>query len=276
MHYLQTLLTVSFLQGLAHGQDYVLWFQPGAQITRLASTMLVPSVPPVNTGFHAIWPGLQPTDDSFVFQNVVDDDQPVGKWAYSTWYGPYDTAGDYYDYPTVPTTPGDSFITDFEFYAPTTEWIDTYVLEPGTAGASAGETPSSGSLSPPASGTTFPSSKTLTQALFVIELQGSGAVWNFGSLTFTNIIITADTTSTAWCNSPAKSGSFTYTMTTPVATVVNGQVDCYIAELVFVAPTGSSVQLGGAPFNGTVNNDQLCGRLSVCATNDYDYSTVAS
>ncbi len=41
-------------------------------------------------------------------------------------------------------------------------------------------------------------------------------------------------------------------MTTPVATVVNGQVDCYIAELVFVAPTGSSVQLVGAPFNGTV------------------------
>jgi len=52
-------------------------------------------------------------------------------------------------------TPGDSFVTDFEYYAPTTEWIDTYVLEPGTAGASAGETPSSGSLSPPASGTTF-------------------------------------------------------------------------------------------------------------------------
>lgn len=109
MYHFRPLVVLSLLYGLVRAQDYVLWFQPGAQITRvnpiflyqvgvkltriqLASTMLVPSVPPVNTGFHAIWPGLQPTDNSFVFQNVVDDDQPVGKWAYSTWYGPYDAA----------------------------------------------------------------------------------------------------------------------------------------------------------------------------------------
>ena len=67
--------------------------------------MLVPSVPPVNTGFHAIWPGLQPTDDSFVFQNVVDDDQPVGKWAYSTWYGPYDAASVFFSMNTVEVSP---------------------------------------------------------------------------------------------------------------------------------------------------------------------------
>ena len=54
--------------------------------------MLVPSVPPLNTGFHALWPGLQPSADNFVYQNVIDDDQPTGRWAFSTWYGPYNSA----------------------------------------------------------------------------------------------------------------------------------------------------------------------------------------
>jgi len=43
MHYLQTLLTFGLLQGIVHGQDYVLWFQPGAQITRASLSAPEPS-----------------------------------------------------------------------------------------------------------------------------------------------------------------------------------------------------------------------------------------
>ena len=54
--------------------------------------MVLPPVPNPDTGFHALWPGMEPTAQNFVFQNVVDDDQPDGTWAYSVWYGPYDSA----------------------------------------------------------------------------------------------------------------------------------------------------------------------------------------
>ena len=93
MRIFSTVAVLASLQALTTAQgDYVFWWQPGAAITRLTSTMLVPAVPPINTGFHALWPGLQPNSDNFVFQNVIDDDQPDGKWAFSTWYGPYDSA----------------------------------------------------------------------------------------------------------------------------------------------------------------------------------------
>ncbi len=60
--------------------------------------MIVPSFPVEAAGaasYHALWPGLQPTDDSFVYQNVVDDWYPSQtnvRWDVSTWYGPRDTA----------------------------------------------------------------------------------------------------------------------------------------------------------------------------------------
>lgn len=53
-------------------------------------------------------------------------------------------------------------------------------------------------------------------------------------------------------HSPAISGSFTYKITTPVATVVNGQCQCYVASLTFTAPksSSSSAVLGGVELQG--------------------------
>jgi hypothetical protein len=51
--------------------------------------MIVPPLPNPDKGFHALWPGMDP-DSYFVFQNVVNDDQPVGAWSCSVWYGPND------------------------------------------------------------------------------------------------------------------------------------------------------------------------------------------
>lgn len=41
---------------------------------------------------HYVWPGMEPRNGSFVFQNVIGDQQPAGNWSFATWYGPYDTA----------------------------------------------------------------------------------------------------------------------------------------------------------------------------------------
>ncbi|KUJ12542.1 uncharacterized protein LY89DRAFT_738318 [Mollisia scopiformis] len=217
--------------------------------------MIVPPFPVEASGdssYHALWPGMQPTDDSFVYQNVVDDWYPSQKnlrWDVSTWYGPDDAAGDYVEYQTYPVTVGDSITTDFQFHMPSGTWTETQIIEPGASGTTAGESPSAATIN--VAFKNFPNNAAiLTQFLFVIELQGA-ATWNFGPLTFTSIIMTANTTSTAWCSNPVYSGSFTYKNTQPVATVVNGQCQCYVASLTFLAPSSTSAENAPAAVGST-------------------------
>lgn len=33
-----------------------------------------------------VWPGLQNAPNDFVFQDVIGDQQPAGKWTLATWY----------------------------------------------------------------------------------------------------------------------------------------------------------------------------------------------
>jgi hypothetical protein len=50
--------------------------------------MGVPNLPAVQNGFIALWPGMEPDAENFVYQNVVDNDQPGGtngQWGYVTW-----------------------------------------------------------------------------------------------------------------------------------------------------------------------------------------------
>ena len=67
-------------------------------LPKFLSTMIVPPFPVEASGgpsYHALWPGLQPTDNSFVYQNVVDDwypSQTNTRWDVSSWYGPTNTA----------------------------------------------------------------------------------------------------------------------------------------------------------------------------------------
>ncbi|CZR52445.1 uncharacterized protein PAC_02322 [Phialocephala subalpina] len=227
-------------------------------VRKFVSTMIVPAFP-VESGlsFHALWPGLQPTGDAFVYQNVIDDYYPTGtntRWDVSTWYGPYDAAGDYTEYSTSPVTPGDYITTDFQFYAPTNTWTETQIIEPKASGTASGESPSTTSIS--VSFKNFPNNAdALTEFLFVIELQ-LAATWNFGSFTFHSIIMTANTTNTAWCSAPYYQGSFTHSITTPVATVVNGQCQCYVAQLTFIAPTTNSA-LSPAAAAASVGNGNV-------------------
>lgn len=130
--------------------------QPRTHIfLQLESTLEISSVS-MGPGVHFVWPGMEPRNGSFVFQNVIGDDQPKGSWVFAKWYGPYDTQGDYHEYRIVPgkvnlehrqeqltyyplVTRGDILTTIFDLNLNNGEWNDPWYLTPGTKGAIAGE-----------------------------------------------------------------------------------------------------------------------------------------
>ena len=181
-------------------------------------------------GLHYVWPGMETGAGNFVFQNVIGDKQPDGQWTFATWYGPYDTAKDYKEYGRVKVTEGDALTTIFELDTSTGEWTDNWILEPGSKGKSNGEQSSSGGVN-----VAFPYEGALTDVLFEIELQ-ERAAWDFGTVTWDNIIIETDSSDTSWCTQPRLGQAFSYTMSQPKATLSGGRSICYIASLGFNSP----------------------------------------
>lgn len=78
--------------------------------------------------------------------------------------------------------------------------------------------------------------KVFNEAVFAIELYGS---WDFGPLTFTDIVLTANGSSTAFCTStPSNYNDATAVSITGVtATVGDGYVACTIEKLVLESAT---------------------------------------
>jgi len=235
---LPILLTLT--QSITPILGYALFYVPGANITKLESTF---TVPPLSTtgGFHALWPGLEPTAENFVYQNVIDDDQPDGTWGYSTW----EVESGYIDGPVTTVYEGDVISSTFTLNPTTAVWTDVTSIVPGSAGVNAGET-ASGSTTTTVIDANFPGIGPLTQALFVIELQDN-AVWDFGRFYWQDITMVAATSETSWCTSPIVSPSFTYTTSTPVITVNGASSTCYIANMIFVSPdTDSTTSVSGS------------------------------
>lgn len=79
----KSLLSLSLLSLLTTPASAVTWyfltFYPasGAQFTQFSGSMVVPPLPAAAT--YYLWPGLQPTDGSGVYQNVLDGRS-------GTWY----------------------------------------------------------------------------------------------------------------------------------------------------------------------------------------------
>ncbi len=69
----------------AYAGDATTWYllsydtPPGQTFTGLSGEMVIPKLPQAAT--YYLWPGLQPTDDSGVYQNVLDGTS--GTW----WFG---------------------------------------------------------------------------------------------------------------------------------------------------------------------------------------------
>lgn len=78
--------------------------------------------------------------------------------------------------------------------------------------------------------------KAMNQAILAIELYDTA--WDFGSLTFTNVVITANTASTSWCtNGPANyNNAAVVSISRPTATVSGGTSTCSIASITLVRP----------------------------------------
>ncbi|KAL3428230.1 hypothetical protein PVAG01_01739 [Phlyctema vagabunda] len=196
---------------------------PQYGITNFESTMVVPPTS-AGAGFHSAWPGLEPSTEDFVYQNVLMDSGQ--QWYFFAEY----CCEPRLDYPPQPVYPGDTIRSIFSLDTSSGEWANAWSSVPGQAGIEAGE--AIGSI---VNTNSFPDEGILSQAIFAIELQ-EGAVWDFGAVAWSDITIVANTTSTAWCSSPGVFGGFKYSMSTPVATVAGGSTTCYIESLIFEAP----------------------------------------
>ena len=68
---------------LAYAADWhfiTFWAPSGAEFIEVTGTMTVPPIPQAAT--YYLWPGLQPTDNSGVYQNVLDG--RTGSWAFGS------------------------------------------------------------------------------------------------------------------------------------------------------------------------------------------------
>ncbi|MCJ1441040.1 MAG: hypothetical protein MMC23_001526 [Stictis urceolatum] len=138
---------------------------PGGQFTGFSGTMHIPTLP--KAGTYYLWPGLQPTDNSGVYQNVLDGRS--GTW----WIG----SGWCCSNPSLPWGSG------FNTYSGET------VKFSNTKGSSAWTSTLTRSSSGETVSNDFAlSSKDFNQAIFAIEL--TGVSWDFGPLQFSDVIIT--------------------------------------------------------------------------------------
>ncbi|KAH6673133.1 hypothetical protein B0J14DRAFT_654860 [Halenospora varia] len=225
------LLIATIVVALAQSiNGYGLFYEPGAVITKLEVAMIMPEIPAA-PGIHYIWPGLQPNGANFVFQDVAGD-YNGGSWTFSEWT--VDSNANYNKTDDVTVYLGDSIDILFSLDTHTGEWLNRWTTTPGSTGQAAGETYTVASTI--ALESQSAAYGNLTQALFIIELQ-EGATWNFGTLTFSNITIEAQTTSTDWCYSPYRDDAFTsISGETKVEVHDNTYTTCKISYIDFIAP----------------------------------------
>ncbi|KAF1996536.1 hypothetical protein P154DRAFT_311205 [Amniculicola lignicola CBS 123094] len=186
---------------------------PSSQsFTSFSGTLAIPRLP--KAGVYYLWPGLQPTDNSGVYQNVLDGRS--GTW----WIG----SGWCCSNPSLPWGSGFNVVQGdtvaFANTRGTGAWTST--LKKGTGAQ--------------VSNDFALSSKTFNQAIFAIEL--TGVSWDFGPLVFSNVVITSTGTDTKWCtNVPENYNSATnYVLSGVSASVSGSTVTCKIGSVTLQGP----------------------------------------
>ncbi|KZT29941.1 hypothetical protein NEOLEDRAFT_1153781 [Neolentinus lepideus HHB14362 ss-1] len=204
------------LQQVAAVTWYYLRFETpsGAYISSFSGNMVAPTLP--GAGTYYLWPGLQPSDNAGVLQQVLDGRS--GSW----WIGSGWCCSD----------PDLSWGSGFNVNNGATIAFSNKVdsISDGTWATSlkSGSNSATGSFPLP----THP----MNQAIFAIELYNVS--WTFGALTFTDVVITANTSSTSWCTG----GPYNYenaavvSVSTPSATVSGGTTTCSISKVVLERP----------------------------------------
>ncbi|WVQ66033.1 uncharacterized protein L199_004211 [Kwoniella botswanensis] len=185
----------------------------GANFTRFAGDMVAPTLP--GAGYYYLWPGLQDSDHTGVFQPVLDGRS--GSW----WFSPGWCCGN----PSlswgggISVANGQTVHYDMALNSNGTAY-DTNVSKEGAS--------VDGS---------FPlANKKFNQAVFAIEL--NGVTWDFGPLAFSNIVIESTGTDASWCNdSPSNyNGATNFTITGATSTKTDNKVICSIDSLILQNP----------------------------------------
>ncbi|KAI8962923.1 hypothetical protein F5Y11DRAFT_170816 [Daldinia sp. FL1419] len=196
---------------------YFLRYYPasGQKFTSFSGEMTIPSLP--KAGTYYLWPGLQPTDNSGVYQNVLDGRS--GTW----WIG----SGWCCSNPNLPwgsgfnTYANEKVAFDNKLDSSGSSWTSTLTRQP------TGEKVTD----------SFPlAGKSFNQALFAIEL--TGVNWDFGPLAFSNVVITSTGTDSSWCNTKPENynGASAYSITGLSATVSSNTVTCKIDSVILQKP----------------------------------------
>ncbi|PMD24466.1 hypothetical protein NA56DRAFT_700102 [Hyaloscypha hepaticicola] len=172
---------------------------PDAIITKFESTLIIPAGSPDKTpanDVQAFWPGMEPAEYDGVFQNVITNQGGgPGEWYLLPFYccNPATNLT-----AQMRVWPGDAVKNVFSLDIPSGKWYNNWVVTPGQQGNAAGQKPFGGGFVFDPAIDTETKGAPYTNALLTIELQDLGT-WDFGSVLWTNVILEANTTDTAWC-----------------------------------------------------------------------------
>ncbi|KAI1101376.1 hypothetical protein F4804DRAFT_13411 [Jackrogersella minutella] len=212
------ILSLAFAGQASAVSWYFLRYYPasGQKFTSFSGEMTIPALPRAAT--YYLWPGLQPTDNSGVYQNVLDGRS--GTW----WIG----SGWCCSNPSLPWGSG------FNTYASERITFDNSLDSSGSTWTSTLTRESTGET---VTNSFALGSKSFNQALFAIELYD--VAWDFGQLAFSNVVITSTgSTDSSWCNSTPENynSATTYSITGLSASVSGSMVTCKIGSVILEKP----------------------------------------
>ncbi|KAI6084447.1 hypothetical protein F4821DRAFT_242878 [Hypoxylon rubiginosum] len=208
------------LMALAGRASAVSWYflryfpATGQKFTSFSGEMTIPTLQ--KAGVYYLWPGLQPSDNSGVYQNVLDGRS--GTW----WIG----SGWCCSNPSLPW--GSGFNTyagekvTFNNRIEGSSWTSTLTRQ------STGETVTNSFAL---------TSKSFNQALFAIELYDVS--WDFGPLAFSNVVITSEGSSdSSWCNTTPENynSATTFSISGLSKSVSGNKVTCKIGSVTLQKP----------------------------------------
>ncbi|KUJ07857.1 uncharacterized protein LY89DRAFT_742623 [Mollisia scopiformis] len=171
----------------------IFWVSP-SPILRYEATLIVPSSPPTIPGIinhSSIWPGLQPSPTDAVLQNVIAD--MTGNWSF---WPEFCCSPDTHLQDEQDVFTGDLVTSIFTKNTTSGIWTDSTIITRGSIGTAAGFPPFQGSFTfdPSQYGT----HNEYTMALVDVEIHNNGT-WNYGTVSFQNLIIESQTIETDWC-----------------------------------------------------------------------------
>ncbi|THW13951.1 hypothetical protein D6D24_05752 [Aureobasidium pullulans] len=212
---LPLLLLAAATTTLAQDWHFVAFTTPdGQEFISQSGNMIVPAIHEAATNY--LWPGLQSTDNSGVYQNVLDGRS--GGW----WFG----SGWCCSNPSLPwgggfgAAEGDVLFFNNTRNTDSSEWVSVIEKNCGEASAT----------------NSFPiADKVMNDAPFAAELYGA---WDFGPVIFEDVILIATGDDTRFCtdNPWNYNGATNVSITGVTSTVGVDTVTCNIESITLWGP----------------------------------------